>query len=175
MNHPHLSDRMPDVARGGAGWTAAETAHLESCPECGHEWQLIRAVADSGGAAEPLDLDRIAAGVIAATIGPDGATVPIPIHRRHWLRYSLVGLAAAAALVVVLRLTSEPGHEPGSGSDQIAIGILPELDQLTAAELNGVLTEYDDASALDQPLGEIPRLGELTDDELGELLSEVGG
>ena len=43
-----LSDRMPAVAHGQAGWSAEEQAHLAGCADCRAEWDLVSAASRLG-------------------------------------------------------------------------------------------------------------------------------
>lgn len=167
----HLSDRMPDVARGDSAWTASEAAHLAGCAACAAEWRLVRSVA-STAVEVPVDPDRVAAGVLAR-LAAAGGVVPIASHRR-WRRL-VVGLAAAASVALAVAI-----WEPWAGeASPVAIEptrertLLPELDALLEAELEVVLAALEPDPV--EPLGAVPRIGDLTDEELELLLEEVEG
>ncbi len=67
MSHPiHLSDRMPQVARGTAPWSPEEMAHLTHCAECRAEWKVVELGAGLGAEMiGGMDLAGIAARVVA--------------------------------------------------------------------------------------------------------------
>ncbi len=164
-----LSDRMPQVLRGEQSWTAAEVAHLASCADCAAEWRLIGAAAELGARLPAVDSARIAIGVQQrlASAPPD----VVPIVQRRPFRWA-VGLAAAAAVVLAVRMAS-----PGGGSRPIgtgpSIGVLSELDELTGQELVSVLEVLDSERLA--PSVEGPGLGDLTSDELEHLLRSWEG
>ena len=167
----HLTDRIPDVARGRDAWSVVDEAHLASCGDCRREWRVVAAV-------EPveaqLDLERITAGVLAGLERPRVLAMP---RRRLWP----LGLAAAAA--VALAVTTFGRGSPAADERAVAIGsdaaptLFPELDRLVESELEVVLAAVTPAEPAveSSPLGDLPRLGDLTDDELEQLLDAVEG
>jgi hypothetical protein len=171
MIEAHISERMPDVARGRAAWTPNEASHLEGCAECTAEWHLVRQVAGR----EPtvaLDVDGLAARVVARLRGTQ--TVVSPGSHRGWRRWA-IGLAAAAsiALAVAIWRPWPSGSAPVAMVPSRERTMLPELDALLEAELEVVLATIEPATAV--PLGSVPRIGDLTDEELELLLEEVEG
>jgi hypothetical protein len=136
--HEQLQDRMPEVARGAAAWTAAESAHLATCAECREEWALVSAAAGLGA--------RLEAGFDAAGAGRAVAMRLRRASTRRWpaARY-LAGLAAAAALGF---LYVGPSGGPADAVIVAEARFLPELDSLGIAELTLVV------EGLDVPLSE---------------------
>lgn len=169
MIDQHLSERIPDVARGDAQWTADEVAHLAACAECAAEWRVVRAFTASSPLA--VDVDAVAEGVVAR-LRAEPAVVSIG-SRRPWRR-AVVGLAAAASLALALAI-----WQPWQASRDVAVAptreptMLPELDALLEAELEVILAAIEPEPV--EPLGSVPRIGDLTDEELELLLAEVEG
>jgi hypothetical protein len=164
----HLTERMPDVVHGRDIWTAADQAHLDRCAECAAEWQIISAVRVPP--LESIDAEAVANGVLRRL---QESPAVVPMRRPRTWRTALIGLAAAAALatVVLVRSTDSPKHV--AGAPRYDATMLPELDGLHEAELELVL-ESVSAEELD-PLGAVPSLGDLTEEELETLLDEVEG
>lgn len=169
-----LSDRMPAVARGEASWDAEESAHFRDCPDCQAEWRLVAPIARAARPAPAMDLERLTRGVIREA-RPETQVIAIT-SRRRWSR-GLVGLAAAAgiALAVYLPTRPQPAEEVAIVPTR-AVTTIPELDALLEDELKVVLaaiTEEEPAPVLAP--GPLPRLGDLTEAELQQLLKTVEG
>jgi hypothetical protein len=162
-----LSDRMATVAQGRAGWSAAESAHLASCPDCAAEWRLMQAGAMIGShIARTLPVDFLATRVVAAATASARS-------RHWWRRFRWLALPAAAAAAVALVVL--PGGQPASiGEPALVVaeaGLLPELEPLTSSDLELVM------ELLPEPSGtiEIHSFDELTDDEVTRLLNSLEG
>jgi hypothetical protein len=155
MNASHLdSDRFAAVSRGESRWSSDEAAHLDRCPECRFEWELVRTAlhlgrSESAGISTP----RVAAAVLHRLVRE-----PAPPAGR-WGRPAgwvvVLGAAAVLALAVLL-----PRGEPAPVSPEPAITVLHELDDLSAAELEAVLETIpptaDEALHVEAaPLGEL--------------------
>lgn len=168
MTDAHLTDRIPDVAAGREGWTEAEAAHLARCAECAAEWEVV--VRYAGRASEYVSAAEGIADAVLQRLRETPVT-PMSPRRRRWAR-PVALLAAASVVIALLVQVSPPGDEAGLAT----LGeptMLPELDGLVDAELEVLLAALlppDDA-----PVIELPRLGDLTDEELALLLEEVGG
>lgn len=175
-----LSDRMPEVAKGLAQWAEDEAEHLGWCADCQAEWALVAPLARAAHArpAPVIDADRL-----AATVGARLQSRPrvLPFVRRavgpRWLR-PVAGLAAAAAVVLAFATVRPelPDGDVARGTTVRATTAIPELDALLESELEILL------AAMDEPVPEyelqpsgIPRLGDLTADELEQLLETVEG
>ena len=89
-----LSDRIPDVARGKAQWTAEEAAHLASCSDCAAEWDLVTVTLRLGAMVPGTDPEATTAAVLQR-VSEDRRSRG---RRRFWG----IGLAAAAALTAVV-------------------------------------------------------------------------
>lgn len=170
MTNAHLTDRMPEVARGAADWTPADAEHLAACTDCAAEWQVLRSVV-AGAPVVVVDAARIATGVLER-LRMDPPVVSIA-SRRPWHRVA-IGLAAAASVALAVAV-----WQPWQDTPEVAVAptreptMLPELDALFEAELEVVLATLEPEPI--EPIGAVPRIGDLTDDELEQLLEEVEG
>lgn len=168
-----LSDRMPSIAKGLAEWDAEEAAHLATCGDCQAEWALIAplARAAAGRVGPTIDLDKVATQVTARLEGR--AKVLAFPTRSRWMR-PLAGLAAAAAMILSFTFLRPdvPAGDQALGVPTRAPTAIPELDALLEADLEIVLASLTPEEADEGVLsgGGIPRLGDLTDDELEMLL-----
>lgn len=169
-----LSDRMPAVARGHASWDVEEASHLEHCADCQAEWALVAPIARRAAPAPVMDLDRIAASIVRET-RPEAQVIAITSSRRRRWTQGLIGLAAAAAVTLAVytpKATPEP-EEVALVPTRVKTAI-PELDVLLEDELKVVLAAIEDPSTELTP-GVLPRLGDLTEAELQQLLKSVEG
>ncbi len=170
-----LSEKMPEVAHGTAGWTPEESAHLSTCFSCAAEWRLIQRAAHLGdGAAAGLDAGALSSSILAQ-VSKRGRRDRFT--RNAWY----TGLAAAAAVALVVY--SGRGPKPGSiGPDSASSGVvdvsfhlpLSELETLNAEQLQAVL------DGLDAPVGEVnpdpaPSFGDLDDTQLERVLRSLEG
>jgi len=154
------SERMPAVARGNAAWTLAEAEHLSRCADCRAEWALVMAGAAVAGNAT-LDVEALATKVLSRL-----RTEPVAPRRRpfRWV----VGLAAAASVVLVLSRGSPPASlPPGPAVPPLGVD-LPGLDGLGTSELQTVL-ESVDAPWTETSTADAPSLNDLTDQELARV------
>lgn len=133
IDHETLRDRMPDVAAGRVEWSTAETAHLAGCPECAAEWRLIRSARRLG-----VEVEQTFDGPAAAR----GVTARLRTERwRPWPgRLSLVGLAAAAALALMVL---PPARSVDPSVIPTAVRVIPELDSLSMDELTLVAEAFE--------------------------------
>ena len=92
-----VRDALPDLLHGrlSALDTATMKAHVESCPDCRAELELLRAVNASAPIAPMLDYARIAASVPA--YGGVAVSAPSRTHVRS--RFRNIALIAASAVV----------------------------------------------------------------------------
>jgi predicted anti-sigma-YlaC factor YlaD len=168
-----LSDRMPAVALGQAGWTADEIRHLNECESCRREWELVQLAGRLGeDAGLSLDPAATAAAVLRRV---ESERREGRLRRRAW---SFAGLAAAAAVAAAIwtgGLQGGPSNVPPVGTEvagRFSIP-LPELDSLEPAELDSVLQTMDEpivsGSTAEDPLGD------LNDDELERVLNSWEG
>ncbi len=165
-----LADRMPDVWHGRAAWTDEEAAHLANCPGCRAEWRLV----ETGAA---LHADRaVSSERIAAAVLDRLRTEPrVAVRRIPWRGVALVmtGIAAALILVVVIPRRHQPAP---ATTDAVAAAtpLIPELNDLSESELHSVLQMLQ-ASVDDGAAGGLPRLGDLDDTQLEQLLRAEEG
>jgi hypothetical protein len=167
----HLSDRMPEVARQTARWTADEAEHLLACADCGAEWRLVgSAVAMGHGAASRVNVEQVAERVIARL-----REAPVSaVSGRSWARRALLPLAAAAALVSAVWF----GWPASAVQDEPAalFAVLPELDDLDETELESLVEVFTGTEADPlRPLDAAESLGDLSDSELESLLRLMEG
>ncbi len=157
-----LSDRIPEVALAGAGWTPEEAQHLRGCRSCQLEWELLRATGRLGSGLPAFDAS---AHTRALRQRLDRAAVNR--RRRPW---RLAGVAAAAAVAGVLWSGREPERPPPSEAAVARLQIpLPELEGLQPAELDSVLRMMDNPSSEPDPV-EPADSGNLTGEELETVL-----
>jgi hypothetical protein len=147
MSCTQLSDRMPAVARGEAGWSAGEVAHLQGCADCRAEWAVVSAGATVGGDMA-MDADALAARVLQRLKTE-------PVARRSRAMFWLSGLAAAAAVVLVVS-TPWSRRVPGTVATAPALEApVPGLSTLDAGELDDMLqtldTPWTETSTADSP------------------------
>ncbi len=101
------------------------------------EEELLRQAARLGEhAVEHLDEAQLAKTVLAR-LATAPAVAERPLHRRHWV----VGLAAAAVILLVVKLSLPGGESPPDSAEVTApaASVLHELDELTIPELEAVL------------------------------------
>jgi hypothetical protein len=166
-----IQDRIPLVAGGLAAWSDQESAHLATCAECTAEWRVVQSARRLGdAAARRVDPARVSSAVLARLAAER--------RRARWKRGGLLaGLAAAAAVVLMLRSTSHtaaPGPDPVQAAGTALHVPIAELDRLDAGQLEAVL------EGLDQPLGagaapDAPHLGDLDDNQLERVLRSLEG
>lgn len=170
-----LSDRMPAVARGHALWDAEEASHLSSCADCQAEWALVAPIARRSATPPVMDLDRMVAAVVRES-RRDPAVIPITSStRRRRVVQGLIGLAAAAAVTLaVYTPKATPATDDVTLVPTRVKTAIPELDALLEDELKVVLATIEDPSTELTP-GPLPRLGDLTEAELQQLLESVEG
>jgi len=169
-----LSDRIPAVALGRAGWTAQERQHLDACPACKQEWEIVRGAGLLGqDVEERLDLHTITVS-LRQRLQSDRQVEHL---RRRTL--TVGSLAAAAGIVIALwtASTNAPGDSgPMTGSlvaGRLAIP-LPELQSLEPAELDSLLQTIDEPNARSAAV-EDPDLGDLNSEELQSVLDSWEG
>ena len=135
MTCQELSDKMPAVARGAAEWSPAEAAHLVACAECRREWVVVGA---GRLVARDLTVNADAlAGVVLRRLRTEPEARLLP--RSRWL----IGLAAAAAVVLLLSKASGPAPLPrGPAAQPLAVHV-SGLTALNSAGLADVLESFD--------------------------------
>lgn len=166
----NLSDRMPEVAAGQSAWTADEGAHLEHCPDCRAEWQLVRATArvgaDLGLAIDPTR--------VAIAVQERLRRAPAAPSRHRWVHR--VALPVAAAATLVLAVWFGGAKTPELAGPETLVAVLHELDDLTADELEYLFAEVGGAETDQVPPVDAPgTLGDLSDAELEALLRLMEG
>ncbi|HJR16371.1 MAG TPA: hypothetical protein VJ808_05915 [Gemmatimonadales bacterium] len=169
-----LAERIPAVMLGRSEWTAEERQHLDACPACRQECEIVGAAARLGkDVAEKLDLD----GVVITLHQRLRRSRQVDLLRRRAL--SIGGLAAAAAVAVAL-WTGNPNRQnsaaPVAGSlaaGQWAIP-LPELQSLQPAELDSLLRTMDEPNVRNAAVQD-PDLRDLNSEELERVLDSWEG
>jgi hypothetical protein len=166
-----LSDRIPDVALGRAGWTPDQAAHLYACADCSAELALVQATIALGRQAPVLSDPQTMADSI-------GRRLVERRRRRDWVR-PMAGMAAAAALLAAVwtrwpTRPERPASEPAHAVTSQALVPLPELELLEPAELDSLLERMEAPVAGSSTL-DAPSLGDLEDTELEQVLATWEG
>ena len=167
-----ISDRMPDVFHHRDSWSDAERDHLVSCTQCALEWRVVAAgvvlrqalVVDSVAISE-----RVQARLRGEHADPS-------IRRLPW-RGARVGiglLAAAASIAILIRVPSARRGDEQPAMSVTPVAVLPELERLTETQLEAVLSELDVPDVLVSPM-RLPRLGDLSDSQLEQVLLSLEG
>lgn len=161
-----LAEQMPAVARGEARWDPAALDHLASCPACAAEWRVVVAAVELGRATPAIDAERVGR-VVLRRLASAG-------DRSHRIRRRLGAVAGIAAAAIALLLWSPRRPAPGGPDAPVAPIFLPELDSLTAVQLESVL------GAVDPPFGAVrtfdaPDLNGLSNDQLSDVLHALEG
>ncbi len=171
MTDPHIdSDRMPLLAHAGGKWTPVETAHLAGCAECRLEWELVQAASALGrAAASRIDPNRVAARVLHRLTEAPRRSSGFAVRPARWA----LALAAAAAIVLAFRIAGS--HSPVRVAPSPARpGILHELDELTASELEAIFDAIPPAAANETHVESAP-FGELDTNDLERVLRSLEG
>lgn len=171
MNHcTRLVDRMPLVARGADQWSPAEESHLQTCPDCQAEWQLVRSVlelADTSGW-EP-DIDAITSVSLARVRDAQASR-----HQRARIKAAAAGLAAAAVLMVAaVQLYPVAASSEASQGTELASLPVPGLEALDQPQLERLLEELDGPLLGDETGIATPNLGALDSIGLATVLSRL--
>jgi hypothetical protein len=160
-----LSDRMPEVARGRARWTAEESAHLAACADCQAEWDLMTVAIRIGARAPSAGDPEAIAGAVLQRVSQDRRSRG---RRRFWG----LGVAAAAALAGLIWAGRNPEPAPPPvATTEIAP---PEIEPLETAELDSLL-ETMDASQLGASTLDDASLDDLDANELEQVLRTLEG
>ncbi len=165
------SDRMHQVAHGGASWTARESAHLAGCARCRDEWTLARTAADLHRSVR-IDPDQVAQRVLARL--RDEPIAPVAVRRLPW-RAGVIGLlSAAACLALALALPRQSPRTVATATvADTQVAVLPELQALDTTQLEALLSALGPAAGDATP--GVPHLEDLTTGELEQLLRAEGG
>lgn len=165
-----LSDRMPTVARGLAGWSPTEDGHLEQCPECSAEWNLVRAGSALGAGVTVRSPELVAARVLQR-LRHRATPTPSVLARRPspWW----IGLAAAAAIALAVWAGRSTGRGATSVSGPTTV-LLHELDDLNVGELEFLL-ELLPAISPSRDIHDGTALSDLDDTELESVLHSLEG
>jgi hypothetical protein len=167
-----LSDRMPAVALGGAEWTPEEMRHLNGCPMCQDEWELIRVAARLG---DSVGASFGSPAMVSSVLHRLGREQEVQrLRRRTW---TFTGLAAAAAIIAAVWTggLEKPTTRPAGSLVAAQLTLpLPELESLQVAELDSVLQAMDEPNVNGTPV-EDPGLGDLNPEELESVLHSWEG
>jgi hypothetical protein len=186
-----LSDRMPEVALGRSTWRADEQAHLDACLDCQAEWRLVQTTSRLGVSLPPLRSPEVmTAGILGRLSGERAAA-----RSRRWT-WLAAGLAAAAAIVIAVRVsrtpsnvlapgtsvpvataprkpTPSPAPAPMVATEPQSVS-LPELDGLPDGELQAILGSLDESNAF-APALDGSGLDDMDDHELEDVLGAWEG
>lgn len=170
MTHcERLSDLMPEVARGRASWTRADSAHLAACASCQDEWNLVRSAATHGTAVGmQVNIDRITGRVLERLQHqPEPQAGRLPLRRLAWP----IAIAAGLSLMIWGGMPRTPA---GLAAPTATVAVLHELDDLTQAELEAMLELVPEVPVANYRTLETPEsLGDLSAEELELLLSSM--
>ncbi|HET9134122.1 MAG TPA: hypothetical protein VFN90_07450 [Gemmatimonadales bacterium] len=184
MTDQHLTDLLPDLVRGTEPWTEAARAHLATCAECAGELAMLETIhAEHETRPVTLDVEAITAGVLAGLRAPETPVIALADHPRARARGGalrwVAGLAAAAAIAVAFASQRPTAGTPADDADvaRRSGNVLPELERLETWELEILLASVEPTTSTDdaEALGELPRLGDLDDTELEQLLETMEG
>lgn len=156
MTCEKLSDKMPAVAGGALTWSAEEAEHLRICADCSAEWAVVQAGRMVGEGAS-LDADALAAHVLHRLRTEPGVR---RVSRSRWL----VGLAAAAAIVLILMPWTSPAPQLRGSAVPLAVDV-PGLGALDTEDLADVLDSFD-TSWTETSTTDSPSLDDLDPQEL---------
>lgn len=149
-----ISERMPEVAHGGAPWSVDQERHIAGCEACRFEWMLVRRTVRLGAESMPLINETRIAEAVLRKLHTTSPAESIS-RRRTWL---IVGVTAAAAVVFLLLGRAAPSLRPRAAAVRESVVAtapqetarltlpLPELEDLDTAQLDTVM------ELLDQPL-----------------------
>lgn len=164
-----LSDRMPLVALGQATWSDEQRRHLAQCADCSAEWRVVEQASRAVSTSPPgLDPELIGARVLHRL-----STEPVPSQRspRWWLAGA--GIAAAAALALVVLKPGGPGVATAPLQSALELP-MAELDSLDNDQLRLVLESIDEP--LETPtMNEAPSMLDLDDQQLERVLGTLEG
>jgi hypothetical protein len=123
---------MPDVALGRSAWTETERRHLTGCADCRAEWELVTAASRLGETLPATDPALVSTLLLARLTREHERT------RARIRLWSAAGLAAAAAVILVLwtggRLGGLAGDGRGSPPPRLAAGpVTPTSPTVSAA------------------------------------------
>jgi anti-sigma factor RsiW len=191
-----IRELLPE--RAGSALSAADLArvdaHLASCATCSAELALIQAARRAVRVAPSIDIGRISAGVVAATLTPSrpqlvtSAPAAARAHRAPRMRW--IGLKAAAAVAIaaagigsfaVWHSTDDgtalpngatiAAVAPASGAATTEIAVAGGLNDLSASDLQSLLgdlgsaADVADDAAFEDPAPVIPDIGDIGEGE----------
>lgn len=162
-----MRDAMVEVAGHRVTWNDRDAAHLAQCDDCRASWTVVSTAA-ALGRAPVVDGSRIAAAVqqrLHAT--------PLPAPRTRWGRIAMG--AAAAALISIGTTSSYPATtiRPAQIDAENVTAMFPELESLSEPQLEVILATVADPDSVLSGGATLPRLGDLNDEQLEELLLSV--
>lgn len=166
-----MRDAMVGVAAGRTAWNDHDAAHLALCDDCRESWTVVSAAAQLGRASS-IDGARVAAALRARLVH-----APLSAPRTRWTQLA-IGVAAAA--LIGLGLTSSHratwgGGDPLEVPTEQATAMFPELDALSEPQLEVILVNVAAPDSGLEGGAAIPRLGDLNDEQLEELILSVEG
>jgi len=172
MSCDEMIDRMPLVLAHRDTWRDEDWAHLRSCDECAESWRITSAGARVAATVR-VDATAISAAVSARLAAPE------PAPRIVWQRIAWpVAIAAAFVLVaysaMVRRDANVPADENGAVATIQRAPLFPELEPLSEPALRVLLASVEATDTVGaSSTAELPRLGDLTESQLEQLLITV--
>jgi hypothetical protein len=110
-----LSDRMPDVGHGTSRWTETEEHHLAACTDCRAEWELVTAASRLGAALRSQADPALLTTVLLERLARERQRTRM--RARLW---TVVGLAAAAAVILAVWTGARTGAGPDGTAPRVA-------------------------------------------------------
>lgn len=163
-----MRDAMVDVAGHRAAWNDRDAAHLTQCDDCRASWTVVSTAA-ALGRAPVVDGSRTAAAVQQRL-----RAAPPPAPRAWWGRFA-IGAAAAAVITIGVTLTYQATTIPAESEAESVTAMFPELESLSEPQLEVILATVADPDSVLIGGATLPRLGDLNDEQLEELLLSVEG
>ncbi len=177
MSCDTILDRLPDwvANRLDPVETASIERHLEGCPDCRAEAELLRALRDAGPAQVPVGLEERIHAAARAELAESAGTRPIPLT---------VESGGATGTPGARRPRSVPSWALGAAAVFVlALGTPLLVDRMEESDAS---LPVSGEPAIDEPIATVwasadgliagaPAIESLTDEELALLLEEFEG
>ncbi|HEY7859930.1 MAG TPA: anti-sigma factor [Gemmatimonadaceae bacterium] len=179
-----LRDLLPELMHGSldAETRRAVEAHVTSCPECAEELALLRALRPALARGPAVDVQRIAAAVIART-----TRAPLRSRRRAQFRIAIAAAALLAvgsigyAIAVRWRITAPEQTAVGAPAPEKPDTTNPVVAPITTPPRRVAAAPPHVASPIEHPLSPVANAGvldnvsDLSDDDLRALTASLDG
>lgn len=168
MTCDDLSHRLPDVATSRTQLTADERRHVDECPECSRELKLLALTARLGDDLDTVRRPEATAGTLVTRLA-----IAAPRRRRI---LAVAGFAAAAALLVAIRITVPQGDTDRAPTAPPPVAAAPvRADDRLPPDSIAPQRETGPAGRLDPAPARIvlPELEGMADEELEIVLDQL--